>query len=106
MKGLDLVDKIEQIVSKVRERELNYSIVTARNLGLENKDREPSTIRIEKFLIDVLTLHGLNCSDIVNIALESYLIDRGYLTGESLAFLNSVSKLDKDVLEKGLMSVS
>lgn len=104
-KGPEVLEKIEQIISKVRERKLSYSIVTARNLGLENKDRAPTNIRIETFLLDAMTLHGLKCSDTVNIALETYLIDKGYLTVESMALLSSVSSLDKTILEKGLISI-
>lgn len=83
---------------------LNHSIVTARNLGLEKQSRIQSRFMVEDFLLSILALHGLDKSDIVNIALEKYLASEGYLNSESLAFINNISKLDKKILSEGLIS--
>ena len=58
---------------------------------------------VEDFLLSILDMHGLNRSDIMNIALEKYLISQGYLNSETLSFINSLSYFDKLVFTKGLI---
>jgi hypothetical protein len=82
---------------------LNHSIVTARNLGLEKQSRIQTRFMVEDFLLSILALHGLDKSDIVNIALEKYLASEGYLNSESLTFINNISKLDKKIFTEGIL---
>jgi len=82
--------------------ELDFSIVTARNLGLQKKQRESKHVGIETFLLQTLALYGLNDSDIINIALEKYLIEKKYLTAPILQTLETVSALEKKIIEKNL----
>jgi hypothetical protein len=82
---------------------LEFSIVTARNLGLEKKARVPTNTSIENFLLKTMDIYGLNYSDIVNIALEKYLIEYGYLTTETLSVIDSVSILEKEIFNKKLL---
>jgi hypothetical protein len=60
---------------------------------------------LEDFLIDLLNLYGLNTSDVLNLALESYLISEGYLTPDTLEFIKNISKLDKMIKEVGLSEI-
>lgn len=79
------------------------SIVVARNLGLEKKDRKACNAGIEQFLLKTLDLYGLNLSDIINISLEKYLREQGYLTDETLTLLNNVSLLEKEIFNNKLL---
>lgn len=80
----------------------NSSIVTARNLGIQKKNRVVANVGIENFLLAIINLHGLSRSDIVNIALEKYLRDENYLNPETLDFTNAVTELEKKIFKKGL----
>lgn len=75
------------------------SIVVARNLGLEKKDRKATNIGVEKFLLQTLSLHGLNPSDLINIALEKYLRDTKYLTEETLQLLDNITLLEEQIFK-------
>jgi hypothetical protein len=81
----------------------NFSIVTARNLGIQKRDRQAANFGIEAFLLKCMDLHGLNKSDIANIALEKYLKEKGYLTPEILAFMNTVTDPEKTIFTKGII---
>lgn len=74
---------------------MNYnSIVVVRNLGIEKKDRKQCNISIEKFLLQVMDLHGITGSDLVNVALEKYLIEKGFLTEEILKDLDRINEFE------------
>ena len=74
---------------------MNYnSIVVARNLGIEKKDRKQCNISIEKFLIQVMDIHGISGSDIINVALEKYLVEKGFLTEEILKDLDRINEFE------------
>jgi len=81
---------------------LNRSIVTARNMGLEPKDREQTRLQIETFLLSTIDLHGLSKSDVMNIALEKYLVEKGYLTEETISTIDGITKADKTIFKNGL----
>lgn len=79
------------------------SIVVARNLGIEKKDRKACNIGLEQFIIKTLALHGLNPSDICNIALEKYLRENNYLTEEILSVLDNVSILESEIFKGNIL---
>ncbi|WP_440944960.1 hypothetical protein ACSAZL_12430 [Methanosarcina sp. T3] len=79
-------------------------ITVARNLGLENKDRKAKTFQIEKFILQIMDMHSLSYSDIVNVALEKYLREKGFLTEESIKTLSSISILEKTISEGNLLT--
>lgn len=81
---------------------ISHSIVTARNMGLEKKSRVHADIRIEDFLLNIIDLHGLSRSDIVNIALERYLKEEGYLNSETISIIEEITQADKTIFTKGL----
>ena len=81
---------------------LNRSIVTARNMGLEPKDREQTRVQIETFLLSTMDLHGLARSDVMNIALEKYLVENGYLSEKTLLTIEGITQADKTIFSKGL----
>lgn len=74
-------------------------ITVARNLGVEKKDRKACNIGVEKFLLQTLALHNLSQSDVINVALEKYLREKGYLSDSSINLLNSVSLLEKQIFK-------
>jgi len=81
---------------------LFHSIVTARNMGLEPKNRAQTRLQIETFLLSTIDLYGLSRSDIVNIALEQYLLNNGYLNEQTLSTIDGITKADKTIFENGL----
>lgn len=83
--------------------EFDFSIVTARNLGLEPRNRIATTLGIESFLLVIIDSNGLNRSDIANIAIEQYLKHHRYLNQTSLNFSNMVTDLEKSIYSKGLI---
>ncbi|HEY3363144.1 MAG TPA: hypothetical protein VGK06_15340 [Methanosarcina sp.] len=81
---------------------ISHSIVTARNMGLEKKSRLHVDLRIEDFLLNTIDLHGLSRSDIVNIALERYLKEEGYLNSETISIIEGITQADKTIFSNGL----
>lgn len=78
------------------------SIVMARNLGLEKKDRKQVWPSIEKFLLQTIEMHGLDLSNTINIAVEKYLQEKNYLTPETLETLGSCTIIEKQIFENGI----
>jgi hypothetical protein len=78
------------------------SIVVARNLGLGKKDREQIHPSIERFLKKIIDLNGLDLSNTINVALESYLKEKGYLSSDVLDFLENISDLEKAIFLQGI----
>lgn len=81
-----------------------YSIVVARNLGIGKKDREQIHPSIEKFLKKIIDMNGLDLSNTINVALESHLREKRYLTPEALEVLENISDLEKNIFELGIES--
>lgn len=74
---------------------MNYnSIVVARNLGIEKKDRKQCNVSIEKFLLQVMDLQGITGSDVINIAIEKYLVEKGFLTEDILKDLDRINEFE------------
>lgn len=71
-------------------------------MGLEKKSRVHADLRIEDFLLNIIDLHGLSRSDIVNIALERYLKEKGYLNSETISIIEGITQVDKIIFTKGL----
>jgi len=55
------------------------SIVMKRILKVEKKNRITTTVRIEKELLEILHKENFNISNVINIALEKYLREKGLL---------------------------
>ena len=71
------------------------SIVAARNLGISPKNRISKTTRIENHLSQIIDMYGLDIANTINIALEKYLIDKKFLTAESLEQLRNITEFER-----------
>ena len=57
----------------------NHSIAMRRILNIEKRDRKTISVRIEKELYEIIKNNGFHLSDLVNIALEKHLKEKGFL---------------------------
>jgi len=51
----------------------------ARVLGVQKKNRITRTVRIEKELIDVINEYNFSLSDLINVLLDQYFREKGFL---------------------------
>ena len=51
----------------------------ARVLGNQKKNRITRTVRIEKELIDVINEYNFSLSDLINVLLDQYFREKGFL---------------------------
>ena len=103
--GLETNPELSNLIGAIMAygpQTIDHSIVVARNLGIQKKHRKPSHIQVEDFLIDLCNLHGLNLSDVANVAIEKHLKDRNLLDERYLSLLSSVSTSEKQIFEHGI----
>lgn len=66
--------------------------------NIEPKNRVRLDVRVESELVDVMTQHALNPSNIVNIAVEKHLIKQGYMPDVAVR-ADPALLLDPDIIE-------
>ena len=58
---------------------MSESLAMRRILGVKKRERVTTTVRIEKQLLEILKREGFNISNIINVALENHLREKGLL---------------------------